>query len=164
MIRSLRAVVSGLVVFGLAVACGGGTQPAAQPGTAAGGEAKARSAKGESAQTQAIGKTERIPSPKLLDRRSRSAVASDSLGLVRNSARPPKSSAELYRAVAPATVIIRVAGGIGTGVVIDPAGWVLTNHHVVALGESQQGGKCRQAVVVHHIHGRTLPAAATDGE
>lgn len=38
----------------------------------------------------------------------------------------------LYKIVAPATVIVRSGGGYGTGVIYDPAGWVLTNHHVVA--------------------------------
>lgn len=38
----------------------------------------------------------------------------------------------LYKIVAPATVIVRSERGYGTGVVYDPAGWILTNHHVVA--------------------------------
>jgi S1-C subfamily serine protease len=41
----------------------------------------------------------------------------------------------LYRKVAPATVIVRVGKGYGTGVLVSPDGLVLTNHHVVAEGE-----------------------------
>jgi S1-C subfamily serine protease len=108
----------------------------------------------EAAMRHQIGGRERIPSPKLIDRRARSAVASDSLGLVENSARPPQNSAALYRAVAPATVIVRVAGGIGSGVVIDPAGWVLTNHHVVALGESEDF-RLKVSVLLGELSGET---------
>jgi S1-C subfamily serine protease len=39
-----------------------------------------------------------------------------------------------YRAVAPATVLITSERSMGTGVVIDPKGYVLTNYHVVADG------------------------------
>src|SRR5438094_219751 len=42
---------------------------------------------------------------------------------------------EVYRKVAPATVLIRTPNGFGTGIVVDPRGFVLTNHHVVAGGE-----------------------------
>ena len=38
----------------------------------------------------------------------------------------------LYPKVAPAIVMIHVGAGHGTGFVIDPAGWILTNHHVIA--------------------------------
>lgn len=38
---------------------------------------------------------------------------------------------DLYDKVAPATVIIRAGDGMGTGVIIDPDGWVLTAYHVV---------------------------------
>ena len=41
------------------------------------------------------------------------------------------SPAESYRVGAPATVIIRTRDGLGSGVVIDKSGLVLTNHHVV---------------------------------
>ncbi len=42
-----------------------------------------------------------------------------------------------YRAVAPATVLITSGRSMGTGVVIDPKGYVLTNFHVVADGPKQ---------------------------
>lgn len=86
----------------------------------------------------ADGKTTRVASTKLLDRRSRTALAPDTLDERKTkSAPPPKTTAEIYKAVAPATVIIRVPNGMGTGIIIDPAGWVLTNHHVIEHGESE---------------------------
>lgn len=42
-----------------------------------------------------------------------------------------------YRAVAPATVIIRTPGGMGTGVIINHTGWILTNNHVIEGGERE---------------------------
>ncbi len=44
---------------------------------------------------------------------------------------------EVYRVAAPATVIIRVPNGMGSGVIIDPKGWVLTNEHVIANGKAE---------------------------
>jgi len=41
---------------------------------------------------------------------------------------------QAYRAVAPATVLIRSERAMGTGVVFDPRGYVVTNYHVVADG------------------------------
>ncbi len=32
-------------------------------------------------------------------------------------------------------MLIRSGRGFGTGVIVDPSGYVLTNHHVVANGE-----------------------------
>ena len=92
-------------------------------------------AAGPDAPDSAIGKKQRIGSEKHIDRRSRTGLAADTLDQVNaRSAKPPKTSAEIYKSVAPATVIVRVGGGFGSGVVIDKAGWVLTNHHVIAAG------------------------------
>lgn len=44
---------------------------------------------------------------------------------------------ENYRAVAPATVIIRTPTGLGTGVIVGPTGWILTNNHVIEGGERE---------------------------
>lgn len=50
--------------------------------------------------------------------------------------RPPDSVAAIAQKVAPAVVSIEVeagqSGGVGSGVVIDPQGYILTNHHVVS--------------------------------
>lgn len=43
---------------------------------------------------------------------------------------------DVYRKVAPATVLIRAGRGFGTGIVFDARGYVLTNHHVIANAES----------------------------
>lgn len=43
---------------------------------------------------------------------------------------------DVYRKVAPATVLIRAGGGFGTGIVINAKGFILTNHHVVAHAET----------------------------
>jgi S1-C subfamily serine protease len=86
----------------------------------------------------AAGTKTRVASTKLLDRRSRTALAADTLDEVKSrSLPPPRTTAELYKTVAPATVIIRVPGGMGSGIIIDPDGWVLTNHHVIQNGESE---------------------------
>lgn len=47
----------------------------------------------------------------------------------RQQAAPPIEAA--YAAVAPATVLIRTSEGLGSGVIVDASGLVLTNHHVV---------------------------------
>ncbi len=39
---------------------------------------------------------------------------------------------ELFARVAPSTVVVRVEQGYGTGFLVDPAGWIVTNHHVVS--------------------------------
>ncbi|WP_116045297.1 S1C family serine protease [Amycolatopsis palatopharyngis] len=56
--------------------------------------------------------------------------------------RPAGSIADITRRVAPAVVSIEVkagqSGGVGSGVVIDPKGYVLTNNHVVALAAEDE--------------------------
>lgn len=44
---------------------------------------------------------------------------------------------QAYRAVAPGTVLIRTDRGMGSGVVIDPRGYILTNNHVIADGQTK---------------------------
>ena len=44
---------------------------------------------------------------------------------------------QAYRLVAPGTVLIRSEHGMGTGVVIDPRGYILTNYHVIADGQQK---------------------------
>ncbi|MHA6796559.1 S1C family serine protease [Pseudonocardia bannensis] len=57
--------------------------------------------------------------------------------------RPPGSVADIAARVVPAVVSIEIRvgdqGGTGSGVVIDPAGYVLTNNHVVAPAAEVQG-------------------------
>ncbi len=47
------------------------------------------------------------------------------------------ASNQAYRVIAPSTVLIRAEQGFGTGVVIDPKGYILTNYHVVADGRKK---------------------------
>jgi len=57
--------------------------------------------------------------------------------------RPPGSVADIAARTVPAVVSIEIRigdeGGTGSGVVIDPAGYVLTNDHVVAPAAAAQG-------------------------
>ncbi|MHB8875749.1 MAG: trypsin-like serine protease, partial [Myxococcaceae bacterium] len=71
----------------------------------------------------------RQPSPLFADLGVRPRVA--------RLARAKGDVQDVYKKVAPATVLVRSATGFGTGVIIDPAGYVLTNHHVVASGVSE---------------------------
>jgi S1-C subfamily serine protease len=48
-----------------------------------------------------------------------------------NPERMRGAAGRLYPRIAPATVVVRSAVGHGTGFVIAPDGWILTNHHVV---------------------------------
>src|SRR4051794_5752946 len=50
---------------------------------------------------------------------------------------PRPASNQTYRTVAPSVALIRNENGMGTGVVIDPKGYILTNYHVVADGQKK---------------------------
>lgn len=63
----------------------------------------------------------------------KSAVASLGAG----GAKADNAMAEAYKKVAPATVIVKTENGMGSGVIIDPAGWVLTNYHVIDGGKTE---------------------------
>ena len=72
--------------------------------------------------------------------------------------RPPGSVADLARRTVPAVVSVEVKvgdqGGTGSGVVVDPAGYVLTNNHVVAPAADSAG-----AVIAAVFHdGTRVPA------
>jgi S1-C subfamily serine protease len=49
-----------------------------------------------------------------------------------NSQRTRGPSLAVFPKVAPATVVVRCNGGHGSGFIIDPEGWIVTNHHVIA--------------------------------
>jgi serine protease Do len=72
--------------------------------------------------------------------------------------RPAGSVADLARRTVPAVVSVEVKvgdqGGTGSGVVVDPAGYVLTNNHVVAPAADSAGGVI--AAVFHD--GTRVPA------
>ena len=73
--------------------------------------------------------------------------------------RPPGSVADIAARVLPAVVSIEIKvgdqGGTGSGVVIDPAGYVLTNNHVVAPA-AQGNGATIEAIF---SNGQRMPAA-----
>src|SRR5699024_8332072 len=56
--------------------------------------------------------------------------------------RSPDSVSGIAGKVAPAVVSIEVGagdqGGLGSGVVVDSAGYILTNHHVVAMADEDE--------------------------
>jgi S1-C subfamily serine protease len=131
-----RALLLGLVLL-TASACGGGAARPKAVSKASPAGTETKPAEEGVAGRHEIPKSERVPSPKLIERRTKNAMAPDTLGLVKSKSHVPKNSAEVYRLVAPATVIIKAGGGLGSGVIIDPAGWVLTNHHVIAMGDTE---------------------------
>lgn len=116
-----------------AVACGGNGPTPAKPPEPGKVTTEAGDATGDG---PAIGEKTRVASAKLIDRRQKNALASDTLDETGHSAPPPKTSAEIYKTVAPATVVVRVGGGFGSGIIVDPKGWILTNHHVIDSGET----------------------------
>jgi len=122
-----------VVSTALLMACPPSKPGPAIPAASASADAGAKS---EAPNLDPNGKATRIGSAKLVDRRHATALAADNLDQTAKSAPPPKSSTDIYKTVAPATVIIRVSGGLGSGVIVHPDGWVLTNHHVIAKGKA----------------------------
>jgi S1-C subfamily serine protease len=134
--RLLRATGLGLVLFPtlLVVACGSPPPPKAPaPAASAVAEVHERivphTCGARAKIAQMFGHSSAAPTP-----------APDEAA---DTAPPPLSTADsgalagnqAYRLVAPATVLIRTPSGFGTGVIIDPKGYVLTNHHVIESGE-----------------------------
>ncbi|GAA4415079.1 hypothetical protein GCM10023169_01090 [Georgenia halophila] len=69
---------------------------------------------------------------------------------------------DVVERVEPSVVtVLTNGGGLGSGVVFEEGGWVLTNHHVVA---GQQGSTVQEEVVLALADGRRVPAqvVATD--
>ncbi|MBI5543619.1 MAG: trypsin-like peptidase domain-containing protein [Deltaproteobacteria bacterium] len=110
--------------------------PASQPLPAA--PAAVPASKGSPASPEAA-LADRAAVERLLGTHVRSSARSpEAAGLKPRAARIPKAKGDVvqvYKKVAPATVIVRSRNGFGTGVIIDPSGFILTNHHVVADGE-----------------------------
>jgi len=61
-------------------------------------------------------------------------------------------AAEVYPKVAPATVVIRLPNGHGTGFLISDDGWIVTNHHVASEGlTARTGGAAGTQFVYVHL-------------
>ncbi len=153
-----RSSWSSAVVLGtalLVVACG--SNPSPDPATG-GGAQPAGSNAGKQTKPgdpdHQIGDGQRVQSNKLIDRRARSGLAPDTLDLVKSASGPPKSAKDVYRAVAPATVIVRVPGGLGSGFILNKDGWVVTNHHVIASGD-QEDFKVKASVMLGTLSKKT---------
>lgn len=61
--------------------------------------------------------------------------------------RPKGDAATVYQGVAPAVVVVRTSSGYGTGWVVDPEGWIVTNHHVIDDGEIDEATLARKSTV-----------------
>ena len=143
----LRSGGVALVLSGLAIACGG-KKPAKMPEAKASGPTQAASDEVHERIAPHFCAT-RTKLARLLnnDKTDDKSAPAPPPGpdASADAAPPPPTSTgagaaakipanQVYRAVAPATVLIRSDGGMGTGVVVDPKGYVLTNYHVVADG------------------------------
>jgi S1-C subfamily serine protease len=141
--RVIRGATSAFALSGLAIACGGGHPPAAK--TAANAPAAAPTAVevheriiphtcGSRTKLAALlGRNAPAPAPPA-EESAESAPAPPTSSVAANTKLAGNQS---YRAVAPGTVLIRSEHGMGTGVVIDPRGYILTNNHVIADGQSK---------------------------
>ncbi|MBW2454618.1 MAG: trypsin-like peptidase domain-containing protein [Deltaproteobacteria bacterium] len=149
-------------VAGLALGCGPDATGTPTTPTATGAPSASAAAEEATIHELPTGKT-RVGSEKLLDRRHRLGLAADTLDQVKTNSGPPKTATEIYKAAAPATVIIRVGGGLGSGIIIDPAGWVLTNHHVIAAGKAEDF-KYKAGVLLGKLSKDTGAMERTDKE
>jgi S1-C subfamily serine protease len=132
------------VLSGLAIACGGGKKVAPKsPGDVAAATPAAHADVHERIAPHSCATRTKVA--QLLGNSAPTAPAPTSDEVV-EAAPPPTTSVaantklagnQAYRVVAPGTVLIRTERGMGTGVVIDPKGYVLTNYHVIADGQKQ---------------------------
>jgi len=108
---------------------------------------------GTAAKGPAQGKHELIGNAAMLDELHPSA-SPNTAGLLKSAGHREGS----YDASAPATVLVATTWGHGSGVIIDEAGWILTNNHVVESGETADFG-IEVAVTVPKIadDGRATP-------
>lgn len=63
------------------------------------------------------------------------------------AAAAPADVADVYARVAPSVVLVRTPQGFGTGFVVDPSGWIITNHHVIASAPFVAASKAQQVTV-----------------
>ena len=122
----MRHLVAVLVVVGVAVGCGHAAPPPAAPGTAR-AEVHERIVPHVCAARSKLGD---------LLGRAGTAPPSDAKSeeAIHGAPSDGATVTDAYRSAAPATVMIVSDRGMGTGVVVDPRGYVLTNWHVVEDG------------------------------
>ena len=60
-----------------------------------------------------------------------------------------RGGADLYAKVAPAVVVVRTSNAHGTGFLISPDGWNLTNNHVVVSGPLHEAARQASYVSIH---------------
>ncbi len=60
-----------------------------------------------------------------------------------------RGGSDLYGKVAPAVVVVRTSGGHGSGFLISPDGWIVTNHHVVNSGLTHDPARQASYAMVH---------------
>lgn len=113
-----------------ALACGGGDD--GPGGSSAGGEDFE-----ETGSMRALADGERAPPLPDGTIGEHHDIAAEVSGLNPRAARPPVDTQEMYRRLAPATVIVRSTSTMGTGVVVGPNGLILTNNHVIRHAEHE---------------------------
>jgi S1-C subfamily serine protease len=62
-----------------------------------------------------------------------------------------RGGTELFAKVAPSVVVVRTSVGHGTGFVIDPAGFIVTNHHVIQQGLRHEASGSYAMVNLGHL-------------
>lgn len=139
----VRRALTALISVTLAVACGGGKPPPAAPVAKTPDKSPPspvtvhekitpHMCPARSKLAALLGQTAPPPAAPLPEPSSAAAAPPTSVvGASRIGAN------QTYRVVAPATALIRTDRGMGTGVVIDPKGYILTNNHVIADGRKQ---------------------------
>ncbi|MBX3275480.1 MAG: trypsin-like peptidase domain-containing protein [Sandaracinaceae bacterium] len=119
-----------LAIVGVALACGGGSDGASR--TSSGGE----DGFVESGSMRALAEGEEAPPMPVFSIGEGASLEGDVSSLrPRPAGAPPPDTREIYRALAPGTVIVRSTTTMGTGVLVGPNGLVLTNNHVIAHAE-----------------------------
>ena len=140
----VKSGASALVLSVMAVACGGSkkTPPKSAVEAVASASAPARGEVHERIAPHFCATRTKLA--QLLGNAAPSAAPAPPSDETAESAAPPTTSLgvstkvaanQAYRAVAPGTVLIRTERGMGTGVVFDPRGYVVTNNHVIADGQ-----------------------------
>lgn len=96
---------------------------------------------GEAPPTQALDAL----SPPVGEFDMQSPVDEATLKMLAEDSRGPAK--DLFPQIAPSVVVVRTPTGHGTGFVVDKAGWILTNNHVIAPASIDTGTGARYALI-----------------